>query len=187
MDSLNVIGIAKRNSGLKSWYLRHSLIGKRILRTALESQYGKQEQVLENGVRKFVKETCSENGSKNTVTTYVEPKKLTNFRTTLRGYDAEGNRTTFSSFAKDPNDKHRKVSVQITDMPKLGRRDYTYTVMRYDLNTYTWVMDSVDKKTFKRTEAGKIDVKSIHKDGPSKTNIAESKTITMPHVKKQSV
>ena len=179
MDSLSIIGTARRNSGLKSWYLRHSLIGKRVLRNALESQYGKQEKILDNGVRKFVKEKTLENGNSSTTTTYVEPVKLRDIRTNLREYDSDGNRIAFSSFAKDTNDKHRKISMKITDMPKLGRRDYIYSVLRYDLETFSWVTESVDKRTFLRQPSGEMKVKSVHKDCVARTTEVNDTTINL--------
>lgn len=158
MNSQLVINTAVQNNGFKSWYLRHSIIGKKILTKALESKYGKQERILSNGVRKFTSEN-TERGKKSTKTIYLEPEKFKIIRTTIRKYNEGGKRISLYSASIDVNDKHKRTTTHISDSEKLGRRDYTQQVLKYDLNTLSWVVESVNSARYTKLPNGEYDIK----------------------------
>ena len=158
MNTQRVLGIARHNRGIKGWCLNKTFIGRRIVTKALEKQYGELEEILPNGVRKLVE---FKNTDKKPVekVTYITPDTLKPCRTTIKTYDEEWNRTSLTSYGTDQNDKHRRTCTHITDFPAQGQRIYTYSVLRYNLDTYSWETENKTRRTFQKTADGEIKLK----------------------------
>lgn len=177
MNSPKIINLARNNSGIKGWCLNKTSIGKRIVNKALESQYGKLEAVLPNGVRKFI--AFKDELTKPTETvTYIEPKKLKPYKTTVIRYDEEWNRTYQMSIGTDPTNKHRRTCIYMRDYPGCGRRDYIYSVMHYDLNTLSWVTENIEKRIFIRSASDEFKAKTINKNLKDKITETNERTFT---------
>ena len=170
MNSTGIINASVRGLGVKGWYLNKTISGRMLVKHALESKYGKQEAVLDGGIRKFVKK------KDNNVETRYLNKYCKPFQTTLKSYDKDGSRHNLTSYWENPKDYHYRTSLQINNYKKLGKRESVFKRLSYSPDNGLWKVEFLEKTVINKTDDGLTITKFI-KDCIKQTTETFSQTI----------
>jgi len=163
MNSMTIINYARKDTGIRGWYMNNTLGGKLLLKHALQSKYGKQVKAVKNQFYRHERKKgdCTET---RYLDKYYQPKA-----SVLRKYDNNGSRLSLVSYCDDPKDIHSRTVLRKVDYQRLGRRESLFTRMKYNSETGNWDVIYKDQTIFTKNDDNTISVTKTVNDYAKQT------------------